>query len=171
MSRRHGKAEPEISAREQVTLEFKRNALMPSLTGSNSRNLVRLEQKLGVKLAQRGNLIAVEGTPEAREHAAAILRALYERLEAGEELTMGDVDAEIGFTSGRSHELPQAEKAGTLRTAAGKVTRARSAAQSAYIELMRNHELVFGLGPRAPARPISRRPSARISCMSGASSG
>jgi phosphate starvation-inducible PhoH-like protein len=36
---------------------------------------------------------------------------------------------------------------GALRTAAGKVTRPRSAAQSAYIELMRKHELVFGLGP------------------------
>ena len=147
MNPRPGDSKAQAAAHEQVTLEFRRNALMPALTGNQSRNLVRLEQKLGVKLAQRGNLIAVEGTPEAREHAAAILRALYERLEAGEELTMGDVDAEIGFTSGRAHELPQPEKAGTLRTAAGKVTRARSGAQSAYIELMRNHELVFGLGP------------------------
>ncbi|HXJ02405.1 MAG TPA: PhoH family protein [Micropepsaceae bacterium] len=147
LSRRHGSGESEAPAHEQVTLEFKRNALLPALAGNHGRNLVRLEQKLGVRLAQRGNLIAVEGVPEACEHAAQILRALYERLEAGEELTMGDVDAEIGFASARGHELPQREKAGTLRTTAGKITRARSNAQSAYIELMRNHELVFGLGP------------------------
>ncbi len=132
---------------EQVTLEFKRNALIPALTGSHGRNLVRLEQKLGVRLNQRGNLIAVEGDPEAREHAAAILRALYGRLEAGEELTLGDVDAEIGFAAGPRHELPHRETGGALRTSAGKLTRARSAAQAYYIELMRKCELVFGLGP------------------------
>jgi len=148
---RHGKSEtdtPAPPAREQVTLEFKRNALLPSLAGSHSRNLVRLEQKLGVKLAQRGNLIAVEGTPDARERAVAVLRGLYQRLEEGEELTLGDVDAEISFTAREVHDLPMAEANGArLRTFAGKVTRARSGAQAHYLDLMRKHELVFGLGP------------------------
>ena len=148
MSQRHAKAVSDIATREQVTLEFKRNSLLPALAGSHSRNLVRLEQKLGVRLAQRGNLIAVEGTPDARERASAILRALYERLESGEELTLGDVDAEISFTAPETHELPLSEGyGGRLRTAAGKSTRARSAAQAVYIDLMRKHELVFGLGP------------------------
>ena len=62
---------------EQLTLEFKRNALLPALAGSHSRHLVRLEQRLGVKIAMRGNLIAIEGAPDARERAALILRALY----------------------------------------------------------------------------------------------
>jgi phosphate starvation-inducible PhoH-like protein len=147
LTQRHHKA-PSHGAQEQVTLEFKSNSLLPSLAGSHSRNLVRLEQKLGVRLNQRGNLIAVEGTPEARERAASILRALYGRLEAGEELTLGDVDAEVALAAGDTHELPQGEGDGArLRTAAGKVTRARSAAQVHYIELMRKNELVFGLGP------------------------
>jgi phosphate starvation-inducible PhoH-like protein len=34
-----------------------------------------------------------------------------------------------------------------LRTSTGKVTRARTAAQAAYIELMQSHDLVFGVGP------------------------
>jgi phosphate starvation-inducible PhoH-like protein len=147
LNRRHGTSESEVSGQDQLTLEFKRNALMPALTGNHSRNLVRLEQKLGVKLAQRGNLIAVQGVPEAREHAAAVLRALYGRLEAGEDLSIGDIDAEIGFAAADSHELPQRERAGTLRTASGRLTRPRSAAQSAYVELMKSRELVFGLGP------------------------
>ena len=146
MTQRHHKTPN--NAHEQVTLEFKSNALLPSLAGSHSRNLVRLEQKLGVRLNQRGNLIAVQGTPEARERAAGILRALYERLEAGDELSLGDVDAEIALAGGDAHELPQGDgDDGRLRTAAGKVTRARSAAQVHYIELMRKNELVFGLGP------------------------
>src|SRR5262245_35680643 len=147
LNRRIGHGDSEAAARERVTLEFRHNALMPALAGNHSRNLVRLEQKLGVRLAQRGNLIAVEGAPEARERAVTILRALYQRLEAGEQLSLGDVDAEIGFASSLPQELPIRDSSGALKTSTGRVTRPRSPAQSAYIESMRKNELVFGLGP------------------------
>jgi phosphate starvation-inducible PhoH-like protein len=127
-----GKHTTDTATRPQVTLEFK-NALLPALAGSHSRHLVRLEQRLGVRIAMRGNLIAIEGEPDAREQAAAVLRALYGRLEAGEEIALGDVDAEIGFTAAASHEPSRVKSNSTLRTAAGKITRARSAAQVAYI--------------------------------------
>ena len=141
MNPRPGKTAPG----ERLTLEFKRNALLPALAGSHSRHLVRLEQRLGVKLAMRGNLIAIEGGAEAREQAAAVLRALYDRLDAGEELAPADVDAEVSFAN---HEMPDvSRRTVSLRTASGKITRPRSAMQSTYIELMRSHELVFGIGP------------------------
>jgi phosphate starvation-inducible protein PhoH and related proteins len=143
---RHGKHEVPVAAREQVTLEFRRNGLLPALAGNHSRHFVRLEQKLGVTVATRGNLVAIEGEPGAREHAASVLRALYTRLDSGEEIGLADIDAEISFAETALVEARQPAGA-TLRTAAGKITRARSAAQAAYIELMRNNELVFGVGP------------------------
>jgi phosphate starvation-inducible PhoH-like protein len=140
---RHGKA----SLGEQLTLEFKRNALLPSLAGSHSRHLVRLEQRLGVKISMRGNLIAIEGAAEAREQAARVLRALYERLESGEELALADVDAELSFVSDEHPDPSRKHSSGALRTSSGKVTRPRTAAQGAYLEMMRAHDLVFGIGP------------------------
>jgi phosphate starvation-inducible PhoH-like protein len=140
---RHGKASPG----EQLTLEFKRNALLPALAGSHSRHLARLEQRLGVKIAMRGNLIAIEGTPDAREQAASVLRALYERLESGEELALADVDAEVSFAVQDTQEATRKTSSTALRTSTGKVTRARNAAQAAYVDLMRSHDLVFGIGP------------------------
>jgi phosphate starvation-inducible PhoH-like protein len=134
-------------AGEQLTLEFKRNALLPALAGSHSRHLVRLEQRLGVKIAMRGNLIAIEGSPDAREQAAAVLRALYERLESGEELALADVDAEVSFAMQDTLGVSRNSSSTALRTSTGKVTRARTAAQAAYIDLMRSHDLVFGIGP------------------------
>jgi phosphate starvation-inducible PhoH-like protein len=132
--------------REAMTLEFKKNAHLAALAGSHSRYLVRLEHKLGVKIAMRGNLIAIEGEPRPREVAASVLRALYERAEAGEEIGPADVDAELGFAAEDMRDSARAPAHG-LRTAAGKVTRARTSAQAAYIDLMRRHELVFGIGP------------------------
>jgi phosphate starvation-inducible PhoH-like protein len=130
----------------QTTLEFKKNALIPALAGPHSRHLVRLEQRLHVHLAIRGNLIGIEGEADARERAARVLRALYARLEAGDEIGPGDVDAELAFAES-PRDLPTGGAGPAIKTAAGKVTRARSAAQAAYLDLMRRHDLVFGIGP------------------------
>ncbi len=136
------------SAREQVTLEFPDNQRLAALGGAHQKHLVRVEQKLGVRVAMRGNLVAVEGAPDSRERAAAVLRALYARLEGGEALALADVDAEIRFAL---HEPEQADAAQfgvpSIKTATSRVARSRSPAQSAYLDLMRTHPLVFGVGP------------------------
>ena len=127
-------------AAEQATLEFDNNKLLAALGGANEKHFTRLEQKLDVRITQRGNRIAVTG--EARQRAAAILSALYARLEAGESITLAEVDSEIRFTDSTRSETP-----GAIRTAAARLTRPRSPAQSAYLNLMRDHPLVFGVGP------------------------
>jgi phosphate starvation-inducible PhoH-like protein len=135
-------------AREQVTLEFPDNGLLAQLGGAHHKNLVRVEQKLGVRVATRGNLVSVEGAPTAREQAASVLRALYARIAAGEETGLPEVDAEIRFALHDSGRTAAGDfGAPAVRTAAGRVTRARSPAQIAYLDVMRTHPLVFGIGP------------------------
>ena len=131
-----------------MTLEFPDNQRLAALAGAHQKHLVRLEQKLGVRVATRGNLVAVEGAPDDRERAAAVLRALYARLENGDELALADVDAEIRFALHEAESLPPVGvSTPTIKTAASRVARARSPAQGAYLELMRNYPLVFGVGP------------------------
>jgi phosphate starvation-inducible PhoH-like protein len=135
-------------AREQVTLEFADNAALAALGGAQLRNFVRIEQRLGVRIATRGNLIAVEGAPDSRERAASVLRSLYARVETGENTGLAEVDAEIRFAE---HELSQPHDKDigvpSIRTSASRITRARSPAQGAYLDLLRTHPLVFGIGP------------------------
>ena len=134
--------------REQVTLEFADNAALAALGGAQDRNFVRIEQRLGVRIAMRGNLIAVEGAPDVRERAASVLRSLYARIETGEATGLAEVDAEIRFAE---HALSQPHDGdigvSSIKTASSRVTRARSPAQGAYLDLMRTHPLVFGIGP------------------------
>ena len=124
----------------QTTLEFPDNRLLAALGGAHEKNFARLEQKLGVHLSSRGNLVAVEG--ERRERAAAILKSLYARLQAGESITLAEVDSEIRFTEAGRDAAP-----GAIRTASGRVTRPRTPAQGAYLDMMRANPLVFGIGP------------------------
>ena len=144
-------ATPKLSpgtAREQVTLEFPDNALLGLFGGAHQANFVRIEQKLGVRVSMRGNLVSVEGSLDAREQAASVLRALYARIETGEKSGLAEVDAEIRFAT---HERPSQPSGDfgvpQVKTASSRMTRARSPAQAAYLDLMRTHPLVFGVGP------------------------
>ncbi|HKD47482.1 MAG TPA: PhoH family protein [Rhizomicrobium sp.] len=131
---------------EQLLLEFADNKLVAALSGPHQKHFARLEQRLSVLITQRGNLIALSGPSDARARVAAILRALYARLEAGESITLAEVDAEIRFTDPDSNG-GRGMSEGAIRTATTRMTRPRSPAQSAYLDLMRNNPLVFGIGP------------------------
>ena len=126
--------------RDITTLEFPDNKLLAALSGPHAKHFARLEQKLNVGIDMRGNLVAIDG--KERERAGAILRALHTRLEAGESITQAEVDAEIRFTDGARTNAP-----GAIKTASSRAVRPRSPAQGAYLELMRQHPLVFGIGP------------------------
>ena len=132
-------------AREALTLEFPDNALLAGLSGPHQKLFVRLEQKLGVRVAMRGNLVAVEGAQ--RDNAANVLRALYARLEAGEAVGTAELDSEIRFAGETRPDVAAGTGSPAVRTWTGRMTRARSPAQAAYLDLMRTHPLVFGVGP------------------------
>jgi phosphate starvation-inducible PhoH-like protein len=88
----------------------------------------------------RGNLVAIDG--KERERAGSILRALYTRLEAGESITLAEVDAEIRFTDAGQVHAP-----GAIKTASSRAVRPRTPTQATYLEMMRQCPLVFGIGP------------------------
>ena len=126
--------------RDITTLEFPDNKLLAALGGPHARHFARLEQKLGIGIDMRGNLVAIDG--KERERAGQVLRALYTRLEAGESITQAEVDAEIRFTDGSRANAP-----GAIKTSSSRAVRPRSPAQGLYLEMMRQYPLVFGIGP------------------------
>ncbi len=92
--------------------------------------------------------LSIEGETKPREQAAAVLRSLYARIEGGEPAGVSEVDAEIRFVLHEPKPLPAGDfGVPAIKTASSKVARARSPAQGAYLDLMRTHPLVFGVGP------------------------
>jgi phosphate starvation-inducible PhoH-like protein len=107
---------------------------------------MRIEQALGVRLACRGNRIAITGDPEQVETAQAALNTLYSRLERGQQLTGGDVDAAVRLSvRGSDPRLPLADLP-AIRTRRGAI-QPRSPGQTAYMDMLSRHEMVFGVGP------------------------
>ncbi len=131
-----------------VTLNFNDNALLPLLLGDHDRHLVRLEQGFGVRLACRGNRVAITGEPERVQAAQAALTGLWRRLERGEGVASGDVDAAIRLLKHAADEDPRLPLSDlpAIRTRRGAVG-PRSPGQSAYMDILARHEMVFALGP------------------------
>ena len=64
-----------------------------------------------------------------------MLRALYERIEGGEPISLADVDAEIRITLQALGGSKPDIRAGAIKTSSNKITRPRNAAQAAYLDL------------------------------------
>jgi phosphate starvation-inducible PhoH-like protein len=135
----------------ETLLEFPDNRLLIDLCGEFDRNLAQVEHQMGVHILRRGNRLAVIGDKGAREQAAAVLRSLYARLEAGRGLAAGDIDGAMRMArpapltpEGEQIELfnPGME----LRTRK-KPIEPRTEAQKAYVANLFANELGFGIGP------------------------
>ena len=133
-----------------LTLQFSDNHLLALLLGDHDRNLVRLEQGLGVRLSARGNRVAIAGDPARAEAAMTALNGLYKRLEQGKGCSRGDVDAAVKMAEARIHEgddprLPLSDLP-AIQTRRGAIG-PRSPGQTAYMDMLGRHEMTFGIGP------------------------
>ncbi|HML11317.1 MAG TPA: PhoH family protein [Stellaceae bacterium] len=129
-------------------IEFDDNLLLPLLYGERDAHLDQIERQLGVALVPRGNRLAISGSASATEIAHLALTNLYERLKLGYEVDVAAVDAALRFaqTERDDKNLSLWREDVGFRTRKRRIA-ARSAAQALYVRAMREHELVFGLGP------------------------
>ena len=138
----------------EAILEFPDNRLLIDLCGEFDRNLTDIESRTGVQILRRGNQLAVHGPEDAREEAAEVLRALYQRLEQGREVSGADIDREFRMASPQPEEgtgHSQLEMFGSgdkieIKTRR-KLVEPRTEAQKAYVKSLYENELAFGIGP------------------------
>ena len=137
----------------ETLLEFPDNRLLIELCGEFDRNLAQIEHKLSVHILRRGNQIAVVGSPEVQKQAAAVLQALYARLETGKEVDAAEIEAAIrmhdfGTEAVRIDDQLEMFAAGhyEIRTRKKQVE-PRTDAQKAYVRNLFQNEMAFGIGP------------------------
>ncbi|MGI9434105.1 MAG: PhoH family protein [Geminicoccaceae bacterium] len=133
------------------TLTFDDNGRCALLFGSHHEHLARIEQKIPATLVARGNVVTISGDADKVEAAKAVLNDLDRRLEQGIDLSRSEVDAAIRMVTGdgaiKSNKKQGFRGQDHLIETERKRISPRSPNQARYIELMQNHDLVFGLGP------------------------
>jgi phosphate starvation-inducible PhoH-like protein len=139
---------PDVVGAGRTQIEFDDNLLLPLLYGERDQYLDRIERQLGVSLVPRGNRLAIAGPASATEVAQLALSQLYDRLKSGQEVDLAAVEAAMRFAQAEIEDKSLSlwrEEAG-FRTRKRRIA-ARSVTQAAYVKAIREHELVFGLGP------------------------
>jgi phosphate starvation-inducible PhoH-like protein len=129
-------------------LTFADNALAQALFGQQGKHLRLVSRNLGVKLTSRGNQVHLEG-PEAQVRLAErALQQIYELLEAGYDLHPQDVQYGLRILQEKETASIKDIFLDTVYISAMKrrIT-PKSLNQKLYIEAIRSHDIVFGIGP------------------------
>ncbi|MEQ8844249.1 MAG: PhoH family protein [Phycisphaerales bacterium] len=159
-------------ARLELTIEFALGPDPVRVLGVHDRNVRLLREGLGVSVTPRGGIVRISGPEQGVRAAERFLRAVMRRggqastpdvlqmlaeaasggLASTGEAAYPDVatNPAAGFTQRPARVPPREGDAweGPLAVyAGGRQIRARTPGQEHYLEAIRKHELVFGMGP------------------------
>src|SRR3989338_1380552 len=134
-----------MESNQKVYVEFEDNKLLQELVGSQDANIIRLEQRLGVSIALRGNQIVIVGPQPESDYAKKAINYLYAKIAKGQGIDASDVDTAIRFSS-TSVELEQKGGPDVSINTKRRMIFPRSENQARYIQAMQENDLIFGLG-------------------------
>ncbi len=145
------KAQAQLGDLSHLDVSFDKPHLIGAVFGEFDRNLVAIENRLGVYIAARGNRVQIEGEAAAIGRTRDVLNELYSRVLRGEAIDLEVVQSVIAMSAEPTLEgivrkgdngAPQI----MIRTRK-KTLVPRSATQIPYMEALARDEIIFALGP------------------------
>lgn len=129
-------------------LKFDDNNLARNLFGAADQHLRSIEKKLGVSIEVRGTDVAIHGAETDVAVVEKILTELYGMLKKGYPVFGADIEQAVRlFTSNQGASLQDLLNDSIFIPSRNKVIVPKSQHQREYMEAIRKHDLVFGIGP------------------------
>jgi len=130
------------------TIQFESIPLSQALFGHRNENLNVISSALTIDLHAHGTKLSLSGDPVDVKTAITVLEQLYELLSAGRSLTQRDIKQSIAILREDSAtKLSSYFLNNVLKGARGREITPRTSGQKRYVHILRNHAVVFGLGP------------------------
>ncbi len=141
----------QLGDRSRIEVMFDKPQLLARVLGEYDRNLVAIENRLGVYIAARGNKLQIEGEASAAARARDVLTGLYNRVVQGQDIDTGEVDAVIAMSAepmldGIIRHDVAVPPSIMIRTRKKTIV-PRSATQTRYMEALIANDIIFALGP------------------------
>ena len=122
--------------------------LAHALFGQQNRHLRQLERLTGVRASSKGTTALLEGPSENLAFATRLLEELCDLLAKGFTLRPPDIEyAERILRMDNSAKLTDIFLDTVAVSSRNKAISPKSLAQKAYLDAMRSHDVVFGIGP------------------------
>ena len=129
-------------------LHFGDSRLFRELLGNHDEHVKGLERQLGVRIGVGDGTLALEGDAVETELTARVLGQLYGLLEEGYPIYPADVDYALRIlASDRTAKLRDIFLDAVFISAHKHTITPKSVNQKAYIDAIRNTDIVFGIGP------------------------
>jgi phosphate starvation-inducible protein PhoH and related proteins len=145
------RAQAQAGDMARLEMSFDKPHMINAIFGEFDRNLVTIENRLGVYISARGNKVQIEGEASAAARARDILQDVYSHVMRGENVDNEVVQAIIAMTAEPTLDgivRRDMSEAPTIMIRTRKKTLVpRSAMQIPYMEALARDEIIFALGP------------------------
>ena len=133
--------------RHDFTLEPDDNERRANLNGPFDEHLRQIELRLGVEIANRGNVYRVSGADHSVKLADRVIRDLYDVTEK-ETLTSSQIALRLSESGIDALDEKSAESAQDVAVKVKRGTiRGRGPNQAKYLHAIARHDINFGVGP------------------------
>ncbi|OED48648.1 ATP-binding protein [Endozoicomonas sp. (ex Bugula neritina AB1)] len=131
----------------QFILEPDNSQRFAELCGQFNQNLKQVEQRLAVKIRNRGNKFSISGCQNATKAAQEILKRLYRETGKKNPLTPETVHLFLQESAVEYIVTPKGDNSTvSIRTRKGLIT-PRGENQQSYVKSILQHDINFGIGP------------------------
>lgn len=131
---------------ERIELESMDDSI--GLFGVFDENLAVFEEETGVKLKIHNDGIAIEGSAEQVSLCRTVLEKLLDMQRKGEPINRGRIRYAIDLAKDGNADLIDKIMGDVVAlTNRGKQIKCKTLGQKRYIQALKTHELVFGVGP------------------------
>jgi phosphate starvation-inducible protein PhoH and related proteins len=145
------KAQAQAGDMSRLEMTFDKPHLIHTVFGEFDRNLVTIENRLGVYISARGNRVQIEGEAGAAARARDVLMDIYSRVQRNELIEPEAVQAIISMSAEPTLDGIVRKSEGDAPTimirTRKKTLVPRSATQIPYMEALARDEIIFALGP------------------------
>lgn len=132
----------------KITLEVEHTEELQNLFGVRDANLKILETELEIEVITRGQVFHVFGKEESLAIFTMVFDTLLPLLKKGTPIYERDVSYCINLArNGKIEEFSQLYEEEIVKSHKGKPIKAKTLGQKQYVQAIKNHDLVFGIGP------------------------
>jgi phosphate starvation-inducible PhoH-like protein len=129
-------------------ISFADHDLLKNLCGEHDKHLKLIEMLEPVRIKAWGNHLSISGNDENVKVIRILLQQLYSIMEKGWHIHSSDIDyAHRILSEDISFELSRIFLDTVLISSKKRIITPKSIAQRLYIDYMRNHDMVFAIGP------------------------
>jgi phosphate starvation-inducible PhoH-like protein len=148
------------------SIEVENTQVLLALSGPQSNLLTEVARQSGADVSLRGNTILVSGAADEVKLAERFLRDAAELVGKGFDIGPNDVASSMrGLRADPARSLTELLDETIIVTARKRPILPKSRAQRQYVEAIRTHDLIFGIGPAGTGKTYLAMAMAAASLM------